>query len=308
MNYGHTTKTIASLLLILLLHEILLPIWLPLYATTQPESFGSSGSSEYVDPFTGQFKYSIPVITVPGPNGSDYTLDLSYNSGIKPEEEASWVGWGWNLSPGSVTRVRNGIPDDLEEANIVQLNRTASTRILTATLRGGAEIFEMKSKDDVIPSVGLSFTSVFNSITGFSFSAGINANYYGASGNLSFSSDGIGYGLGLDFFSAMRRGTGKINNIKSLGFPGGLSGSIPFSRSRSISFTDSEYDDDKTYLSILDFDVQFTVFSLAGVYVGQNGTVLNIDGIDLVCILTIGRSATSKRIQPGNEVTDRNQL
>lgn len=278
MIYGRRTKVIANILLIVLFHEIIIPLWLPLQATIQPEAFGSSGSSQYVDPFTGQFNYSIPAITVPGPNGSDYTLDLTYNSGIKPEEEASWVGWGWNLSPGSISRIRNGIPDDLENTEIIQLQTTKPHFIASATLRGGAEIFERKPQDPAEPSVGLSFTSVYNSMTGFSFSAGVSANYYGASGNLSFSSDGIGYGLGIDYFSLVNRinGSGIIKHISSLGFPGSISGSIPFSRSRTVGFTDTEYDTDATSLSITDLNTQFSIFSLMGAYVGHNASHLTL--------------------------------
>ncbi len=276
MMYGRKIKAVASILLVLFLHEILIPVWLPLQATIQPEAFGSSGSSEYVDPFTGQFNYSIPVITVPGPNGSDYTLDLTYNSGIKPEDEASWVGWGWNLSPGSISRIRNGIPDDLENTEIIQLQKTKQTHIITATLTGGAELFERKEKDAVVPSAGMSFTSVYNSMTGFSFSAGVSPSYYGASGNLSFSSDGIGYGLGLNYFNLANSINGaKImeHNIRNIGIPGSISASIPFSRSRSIGFTDIEYDY-PTKLTVSDASFQTTLFGLAGVYFGYNSSNL----------------------------------
>jgi hypothetical protein len=54
--------------------------------------------AQQVNTFTGAFNYSIPVITIPGPNGSDYTVNLIYQSGASPESEASWVGYG-GLTP-----------------------------------------------------------------------------------------------------------------------------------------------------------------------------------------------------------------
>jgi hypothetical protein len=87
------------------------------YAVTsgpsQPEisSFASIDTSNMVDLFSGDFSYNIPLLELPGPNGG-YPFNLAYNSGISPEQEASWVGLGWNLTPGSIQRQMRGIPDE----------------------------------------------------------------------------------------------------------------------------------------------------------------------------------------------------
>ncbi len=88
---------------------------------TQPEveSFEPVGTSEMVDAFTGDFNYNIPLITVPGPNGG-YPINLAYHAGISMEQEASWVGLGWNINPGEITRQMRGIPDDFSGEKITK--------------------------------------------------------------------------------------------------------------------------------------------------------------------------------------------
>ncbi len=60
---------------------------------------------------TGDYTYNMPLLEVPNPDGG-YPLSLSYHAGIQTNEDASWVGLGWTLNPGSITRSVNGYPDD----------------------------------------------------------------------------------------------------------------------------------------------------------------------------------------------------
>jgi len=75
----------------------------------QPEfqSFMPYGTTELVDLFSGDFQYNIPLLDVDG-----YPINLTYNSAVTMEQEASWVGLGWNLNVGSITRNLRGLPDD----------------------------------------------------------------------------------------------------------------------------------------------------------------------------------------------------
>ena len=75
--------------------------------------------SNYVDPFTGDFKYNIPLLTLSGPNGEKFPLDINYSGGIRVNEEASWVGLGWNLNIGEIKRFVKGIPDDYTNAQSI---------------------------------------------------------------------------------------------------------------------------------------------------------------------------------------------
>src|SRR6185312_11130627 len=78
---------------------------------SQPEvqSFEPIGTSEMVDPFSGDFTYNIPLMDVGG-----YPVNISYHSGITMDQEASWVGLGWNISPGVINRNMRTIPDDFD--------------------------------------------------------------------------------------------------------------------------------------------------------------------------------------------------
>ena len=80
---------------------------------TQPDyiQFEPSEMKDMVSLTSGNFAYSIPLGEVPGAYGS-YPLSLSYHAGISPQQEASWVGLGWTLSPGSIVRDVRGVPDD----------------------------------------------------------------------------------------------------------------------------------------------------------------------------------------------------
>ncbi|MEL6394303.1 MAG: hypothetical protein AAFR97_16310, partial [Bacteroidota bacterium] len=98
----------------------------PVYALTsgpaQPEyqQLQTVTADNLVDPFTGNFQYSIPLFEIGG-----YPMSLNYSSDHKMEEDASWVGFGWSLSPGAINREVRGIPDDFDGDEIV---RTTSMR------------------------------------------------------------------------------------------------------------------------------------------------------------------------------------
>ncbi len=96
-------------------------IGLKLYANaggpTQPEFSGYTaiGNSDFVDPFTGNVAYSIPLFEIGG-----YPVTLSYSGDINPHADAGWVGLGWTLNLGSINRAMRGIPDDFDgdEVNV----------------------------------------------------------------------------------------------------------------------------------------------------------------------------------------------
>ncbi|MDQ1087574.1 hypothetical protein [Siphonobacter sp. SORGH_AS_1065] len=61
---------------------------------------------------TGQVGLQIPIYTIQE-KGLTWPLYLSYSyTGYRPSEEASWVGRGWALSGGVVTRMVRGLPDE----------------------------------------------------------------------------------------------------------------------------------------------------------------------------------------------------
>lgn len=108
-------QKVAFVLAFLLFAESVFPV--KAFALTggpsQPEveSFEPVTTTNMVSPFTGDFNYNIPLMTVPGPNGG-YPINLAYHAGIGMEQEASWVGLGWNINAGVINRNMRGLPDD----------------------------------------------------------------------------------------------------------------------------------------------------------------------------------------------------
>lgn len=60
----------------------------------------------------GDLNLSIPLLTIPGRDGLDFPLVARYSSGIKVNQPASWIGLGWSLDIGSITRQPLGGFDD----------------------------------------------------------------------------------------------------------------------------------------------------------------------------------------------------
>jgi hypothetical protein len=108
-------RATALLLLITILQSTFLAnySWALTTGPHQPEytSYEQPGATDMVNLLTGDFSLSMPVLEVPGPEGS-FSLPLTYNAGIGMEQEASWVGLGWTMNAGSITRAINGNPDD----------------------------------------------------------------------------------------------------------------------------------------------------------------------------------------------------
>ncbi len=96
----------------------------------QPEvqSFTPIGTSDMVDPFTGDFSYNIPLMDVDG-----YPINMAYNAGVTMDQEASWVGLGWNLNPGVVNRSMRGLPDDFNGQDSIKKNMNLKEHINVTT-------------------------------------------------------------------------------------------------------------------------------------------------------------------------------
>ncbi len=114
-------KTVAIYLALMILLETVQPM--QIYALTggptQPEfeAFTPIGTSDMVDLASGDFNYNIPIMDVGG-----YPLNLAYNSGVTMDQEASWVGLGWNLDVGQINRQVRGIPDDFNGDEMIYEN------------------------------------------------------------------------------------------------------------------------------------------------------------------------------------------
>jgi hypothetical protein len=84
---------------------------------SKPEanSFKSVSANDLVNLFTGSFSYNIPLLDVGG-----YPVNIFYNGANGMEDEASWVGLGWNINPGTINRNMRGIPDDFNGSDSIK--------------------------------------------------------------------------------------------------------------------------------------------------------------------------------------------
>ncbi|QJB42201.1 hypothetical protein HF324_31925 [Chitinophaga oryzae] len=105
-------RALALFFLSLIVMETVLPLRALALTSgpVQPEhtQFSPYGANDMVDLFTGGFKYNIPLLDVDG-----YPINLNYVSGAGMDDEASWVGLGWNLNVGAINRQLRGLPDDM---------------------------------------------------------------------------------------------------------------------------------------------------------------------------------------------------
>lgn len=194
---GRIQKYIAATLLISFITQGLMP--LKSYALTSgplaPEvsSFEPSGTSDMVDLFTGDFNYNIPLFELPGPNGG-YPFNLAYHAGVAMDQEASWVGLGWNVNPGAINRDMRGLPDEFDGTDKVHTymdlkdNWTAGLRFMV-----NYEPFGADTKKTFGLSIGGGMSMFYNSYKGVGMS--IEA---GLSGSFHKSGSKIGGSLGLN--------------------------------------------------------------------------------------------------------------
>ncbi|MEC7265412.1 MAG: hypothetical protein VXW38_16850 [Bacteroidota bacterium] len=174
----------------------LLPVNL-MYASNNGPNAPEAGGFEPVDAtdmvnlVTGDMSYVLPLLNVPSPEGG-YPLALSYHAGIAMDQEASWVGLGWNLNPGSLNRSVNGFPDDWGKTNVSEFFRDAGWTEDVYEFSAGATI------DGVTVGLGASWGS--NRAFGGEVTFGIGGVYRATMGTNggSFSAVGPG-GVGLSY-------------------------------------------------------------------------------------------------------------
>jgi hypothetical protein len=161
---------------------------------TAPEatSFEPVDTTDMVNLISGDLAYNIPLLEVPGPSGG-YPLSLSYHAGIQPNEEASWVGLGWTLNPGAITRNVNGFADDHSDVE-------------------NATRFYWKGGERETYSIGVSY--------GLGDAASVSAG-------LSYSQDTY-MGSGVGVYAGYNVGLGKSENGKSMVGVGAQIGVSPY--------------------------------------------------------------------------------
>lgn len=178
------SKPLSICLSGLLLFQIIFPtVSLALTSgpsTPEVQSFEPIGTTQLVDPFSGDFNYNIPLMDVGG-----YPINLHYHAGIGMEQEASWVGLGWNINPGVINRNMRGIPDDFNGDEITYKNNFKPNETVSISFEQKYEReFYGKSTSSVDDEVDDEFYYKFN--TSFFYN-----NY-----------KGVGHSLKVDFGSS----------------------------------------------------------------------------------------------------------
>lgn len=145
----------------------------------QPEFQGATVDSneQLVDPFSGDFHYAVDLMSEAG-----IPLSLNYTAGMSMDQDASWVGLGWNFNPGSIVRNLRGLPDDfmgdeLTEDNNIRPNITGGLSMAI----GPNEVFGIDASkaygaatgDGEGASVGIDFH--YNTYTGFGMGTFVDA-------------------------------------------------------------------------------------------------------------------------------------
>lgn len=243
MNYSRTffrkhAKKASVFFALLFLSELFAPT-AALALTggpTQPEmsSFEPISTNQMVDLFTGDFTYNIPLMDVGG-----YPINIAYHAGVGMEQEASWVGLGWNINPGVINRTVRGVPDDFSGDKIkTEVNRKAD---ITVNAKGGLDMEIVglptekesnKSKIGVSLNTGLSFT--YNTYRGFYMAPDFGLNFNASVGNIFGGQVGINHsadgGIGMYASPTMKLGNDK--------FVGSVSPSVNYSsRNQNIGLS-----------------------------------------------------------------------
>lgn len=181
----------------------------------ESSGFSLNSTDELVDKFTGDFSYSIPLMDVEG-----YPIVLKYNSNVSMNTEASWVGLGWDLSLGAVSREMRGIPDEFNGNQEIVRTFNEKQDKTEGKKYGGYLGFGKEIKGFFTPSVQVTalFGNYDNSILGHGKTLDIGLqSQYSISNTDQTQTLGVGFGIG--YSRDTKNGIG-IN--KNFGVTGGV--------------------------------------------------------------------------------------
>jgi len=180
-------RKIAMIILMIMVWQITIPN--VCYGLTsgpsapETEGFAPLGSSDMVDLFTGGLHYQVPIMDVGG-----YPITLNYQANPSMEQEASWVGLGWSLTPGAVNRNMRGIPDDFNGDTIGKKINIKDNNTVGVSIEGNLKLFG-------IP-LGMNAGLFFNNYNGLGLDLGAKINSSTKAGNKSGS--GLTGGINLN--------------------------------------------------------------------------------------------------------------
>ncbi len=179
-------------------------------------SFEPVDATDMVNLLTGDFTYVLPLLNVPSPEGG-YPIALSYHAGIAMDQEASWVGLGWNINTGAINRSVNGYPDDYNYARI-------------------DEYFYDEGETRTMSEIGVSYSSFGGPSMGLNFSWG---SHQSLGGSVSI---GLGFGGGLGINASVGTNGGSLGAgyTSQSGLSLGISASTNGTISTSVGIVSNE--------------------------------------------------------------------
>lgn len=177
---------------------------------------------QLVDLSTGDFSYSIPLMNVEG-----YPITLNYQAGVQLNQEASWVGLGWSLTPGAVQRQMRGIPDDFRGDPIVSEYNQKRNETYGGEVTLGREFVGMPAAPMFkLVRGSLGAEAFYNTYTGFGFTRSLSLSR-SLSGGTNIGVLGVSGDLGYSLNNSVGNQTGVTQNAN---FSVGLGGSFPVSQ------------------------------------------------------------------------------
>ncbi|TAE87424.1 MAG: hypothetical protein EAY81_04130 [Bacteroidetes bacterium] len=185
-------QRIAIFLLVVFIQQIIFPtVALALTSgPSQPEvqSFEPFSTSEMVNLSSGDMTYNIPLIDVDG-----YPVNISYSSGITMDQEASWVGLGWNINPGVINRNMRGIPDDFNGDVVTKESHIKANNTYGVTFPVSGELLGLE-----LASLGLSLGISFNNYKGVGLDMSFSVALDGGKNNKGPLNASMGVSLGSE--------------------------------------------------------------------------------------------------------------
>ena len=212
----------------------------------EASAFEPVSATDMVNLSSGDMAYVLPLLEL-----NQFPVALSYHSGIPLDMESSWVGLGWNLNTGAITRGMSGVPDDWKNGKSLDF------------------IYFSKSEEFYSINVGVGFGEAAEVGVGLSWGSNksLSGSVYASLGftSASVSTDGTisaGVGLGKDGskygggLSVTRTADGKYSGGVGVGTRQGNT-----TASLGVSFSDGG-----------------TAFSISGGYSNRTGTGKDISG------------------------------
>ena len=216
-------------------------------------------------------KYNIPLMDV------GYPINLSYGSGTGMDDEASWVGTGWSLNPGTVNRTMRGIPDDFDGSKGDKIGKEYSRKEFKKV--GGQIVLKPSILAWEFGSASLKLNVYKDNYYGIGASVGASVGF-----SLSKNSKSpLTAGLNLDVNSDVRNGVDVSPNLslsasydanKDINMSGSLSGGFTYnSRAglKNVSLS-SSFSTTEQYKNSSVTKSSFTIDGSAVHYFGQSHT------------------------------------